>query len=525
MTTSLLPVQPNDGPLAEEAARRSSGGTRRSAPRPALDDVRLRAEAGVIPQEPAQPASVGTSPGAPHRLWGGRFGGGGPAPALERLNRSVDVDFRLWPHDVRLSKAWAVALSLAGVLTADEARRMEAALDAVGERLASGEGPTAADEDVHTVIDRLLHQEAGAELAAKLHTGRSRNDQVATATRLWAAGAARDLAEAVRALQAAVADQAEALGAAVMPAYTHLQQAQPVLAAHWMLAHFWALERDRGRMAAARRGALAALPLGSGAIAGSAYPIDRVLLKESLGFAAPSPNSIDAVGDRDFVAELLFAVTLLCTHLSRLAEDLIVFGSSEFGFVRFGDRFTTGSSMMPQKRNPDVLELARGSGARVLGDLMALLATLKGLPSGYSKDLQDDKRALFGAVDMTTLVLPAVTGALAELRFDTRRMREAIVGATLATDLADYLVRKGATFRESHEAVGRLVRESEQSGCDLHALPYASLTAAHPLFDRDAFDCLSPRHSIERRAVDGGTAPDAVSAQLETARRALESKD
>ena len=515
MTTTLHPVQPNDGPLAEERASAPVRRVSASTPAPTAASVR---NDRVTPQEPAQPASVGASP---HRLWGGRFGGGGPAPALNRLNRSVDVDFRLWPHDVRLSKAWAVALSLAGVLTADEARRMEAALDAVGERLAGGEGPTAADEDVHTVIDRLLHEEAGSELASKLHTGRSRNDQVATATRLWTAQAAQELSAAVRELQGVLADQAEALGPAVMPAYTHLQQAQPVLAAHWMLAHFWAFERDRARLAAARRGALAALPLGSGAIAGSAYPIDRVLLKESLGFTAPSPNSLDAVGDRDFVAELLFAVTLLGTHLSRLAEDLIVFGSSEFGFVRFGDSFTTGSSMMPQKRNPDALELARASGARFLGDLVALLATLKGLPSGYSKDLQEDKRALFDAVDAASLVLPAVAGALAELRFDTRRMREAIVGATLATDLADYLVRKGATFREAHEAVGRLVREAEQTACELHALPFASLTAAHPLFARDAFDCLSPRSSIERRAVDGGTAPDAVEAQLVAAKVAL----
>ena len=526
MTTTLYPVQPNDGPLASELGARRSALGRRASGAAAQVDVVPNAD-GTRPEgtRPSAESRVPSADAAPHRLWGARFAGGGPAPALERLNRSVDVDFRLWPYDVQLSKAWAVALWNAGVLTADEGRRMEAALDQVREQLAAGAGPTAADEDVHTVIDRLLHQAAGSELASKLHTGRSRNDQVATATRLWSADAARDLGEAVRTLQATLADQAESLGAAVMPAYTHLQQAQPVLAAHWVLAHFWAFERDRSRLAAARRAALAALPLGSGAIAGSAYPIDRVLLKESLGFAAPSPNSIDAVGDRDFVAELLFAVALLCTHLSRLAEDLIVFGSSEFGFVRFGDRFTTGSSMMPQKRNPDVLELARASGARVLGDLTALLATLKGLPSGYSKDLQDDKRALFDAVDKAALVLPAVAGALAEIRFDTRRMREAIVGATLATDLADYLVRKGATFRESHEAVGRLVRESEQRGCELHALPYATLSAAHPLFERDAFDALSPRHSIERRAVDGGTAPDAVGAQLEAARRALEMND
>jgi argininosuccinate lyase len=477
----------------------------------------------VTTGETAVPVPVGKAPttaDGTHKLWGGRFAAG-PSEVLDAVNRSIGTDFRLWPHDVRLSKAWAVALWHAGVVTLEESQALEAGLDRVAARLAAGEQPVQSDEDVHTLIDRLLHEEAG-ETASKLHTGRSRNDQVATATRLWAADAAAALDAAVRALEAVLLAQAEALATAgaLMPAYTHLQRAQPVAAAHWMLAHFWPLERDRQRLAAAARAA-GVLPLGSGAVAGSAYPVSRVLLKESLGFAAVSPNSIDAVSDRDFVAELLFACTLLGTHLSRLAEDLIVYGSSEFGFVRFGEAFTTGSSMMPQKRNPDALELARGSGARTLGDLVSLLATLKGLPSGYNKDLQDDKRALFDAVDAMRLVLPAVAGALAECAFDHARMRAAVDGAMMATDLADYLVRKGATFREAHGVVGRLVREAEQAQCELHSLPLRSYSAAHPLFASDVFDALSPLASMERREVEGGTGPQALKAQLAQARAAL----
>jgi argininosuccinate lyase len=463
--------------------------------------------------------AAGATADGTHKLWGGRFAGA-PAAALEALNRSIGVDFRLWPHDVRLSKAWAVALWNAGVLTLEESARMEAGLDAVAERIAAGAQPVASDEDVHTMIDRLLHDEVG-ELASRLHTGRSRNDQVSTATRLWAADAVAELDSLVRALQQVLVEHAAAHEADLMPAYTHLQRAQPVSVAHWLLAHFWPLERDRARLAHAARAA-SVLPLGSGAVAGCAFPVSRVLLKESLGFAALSPNSIDAVGDRDFVADLLYAAAMLGAHLSRLAEDLILFGSSEFGFVKFGDAFSTGSSMMPQKRNPDALELARGSGARMLGDLTSLLATLKGLPSGYNKDLQDDKRALFDAVDTLRLVLPATAGAVAELRFDTARMRAALASTMMATDLADYLVGKGSTFREAHASVGRLVREAEEDGVELHMLPYASFAAAHPGFDLDVFDALAARASVERREVEGGTGPVAVRAQLEAARLALQ---
>jgi argininosuccinate lyase len=458
-----------------------------------------------------------------HRLWGGRFAAES-APALEALNRSVGTDFRLWPFDVRLSMAWAVALWDAGVITLEESQRLEAGLEAVRRRLAAGAVPEAADEDVHTMIDRMLHAEVG-ELAARLHTGRSRNDQVATATRLWCADAVTTMDAAMRALQEVLVDQASGLGDALMPGYTHLQRAQPVAAAHWLLAHFWPLERDRARLATASRSALAALPLGSGAIAGCAYPISRVLLKESLGFSGVSANSVDAVGDRDFVVELLFATALIASHLSRLAEDLVLFGSSEFGFVQFGEAYTTGSSMMPQKRNPDALELARASSGRTLGDLIALLVTLKGLPSGYNKDLQDDKRSLFDAVDTLLLVLPAVAGAAAELTFRVDRMQAAVASPMMATDLADYLVERGVTFREAHRVVGELVRTADIRGVELHELPFAEYTSAHRAFGMDVFDALSPCHSVERRNIEGGTGPAAVRAQLEAAFASLKKGD
>lgn len=454
-----------------------------------------------------------------HKLWGGRFAGG-PSPLLDAINRSIGTDFRLWPHDVRLSKAWALALSKAGVYTAHEAEAVRAGLDRVAMRLADGAQPIATDEDIHTMIDRLLHEEAGT-VAGKLHTGRSRNDQVATASRLWTMDACRKLDAAIRDLQQALLTQAETIAEAILPAYTHLQRAQPVSGAHWLLSHFWPLERDRVRLANAMRNA-AVLPLGSGAIAGSAFPVPRDILRDELEFASISPNSIDATGDRDFVAETLFVCTMTAVHCSRIAEDLIVYGSSEFGFVKFGDGFSTGSSMMPQKRNPDVFELARGSGARVLGDLVSLLGTIKGLPSGYSKDLQDDKRALFNAVDLLHLVLPAMAGAISELRFNRDRMRTAVSSAMMATDLADYLVKKGATFREAHGAVGSLVRQAEEAGIEMTELPADAFSTAHPLFGDDARDALGAEASLAARNIAGGTGPEAVKAQIAQAHAALQ---
>src|SRR3954466_2794646 len=453
-----------------------------------------------------------------HKLWGGRFATP-TAAALEALNRSIGVDFRLWPFDISLSQAWAVALWGAGVLTLEESKKIERGLEVVGQKIGAGAPLLASDEDVHTLIDRLLHDEIGG-VASKLHTGRSRNDQVATATRLWSMDAAVRLDAAVRALQQTMVDQAHGLETALMPAYTHMQRAIPVSGAHWLLSHFWPLERDRARLRASRSAA-AILPLGSGAVAGSAYPISRVLLQGSLGFGGITQNSIDAVSDRDFVAEILFACTLVATHLSRFAEDLIIYGTAEFGFVKFGEKFTSGSSMMPQKRNPDALEIARGSAARLLGDLTALLALLKGLPSSYNKDLQDDKRVLFDAIDTISLVLPAFAGALGECQFQPDRMEAALSSSMMATDLADYLVRKGATFREAHSAVGKLVRLAEERSCELGALASMDFASAHKLFGADIADALSARSSLGHRDVPGGTGPRAVADQIKSARSAL----
>jgi len=450
-----------------------------------------------------------------HKLWGGRFAGG-PAPELEAVNRSIGTDLRLWPFDITLSKAWAAGLATAGVLSADDVRAIDAGLDRVAVRIGAGEAPIASDEDVHTFVDRLLHEEAG-EPAGRLHTGRSRNDQVATGTRLWAMDACARLDGLVRDLQRAIVGQAEQHLHTLMPAYTHLQRAQPVSVAHWMLSHFWPLVRDRTRIGAARSAA-AVLPLGSGAIAGSAFAVPREQLRAALGFEHLSPNSIDAVGDRDFVADLLYALTMLGAHLSRIGEDLILFGSSEFGFVRFSDAFSTGSSMMPQKRNPDALELARGSGARVLGDLVALVATIKGLPSGYNKDLQEDKRTLFDAVDAITLLLPAVSGSIATLTVNADRTRAAVSSSMMATDLADYLVRKRVTFRDAHGAVGRLVREAEEKGVDLSSLPLVSFQAANSAFAADVLSELDPKTSVSHREITGGTGPRAVLEQLALAK-------
>jgi argininosuccinate lyase len=457
----------------------------------------------------------------PHQLWGGRFDAA-PADALRALNNSIGTDLRLWPHDIRLSKAWARGLAAAGIYSVADAESVVAGLDRVANRLSAGVPVLPSDEDVHTLVDRLLHEEVG-EPASRLHTGRSRNDQVATGSRLWVMAALDRIDAAVRGVQDVILDHAERLLAsgAVMPAYTHLQRAQPILAAHWMLAHCWPLVRDRERLRQSRDRA-AVLPLGSGAIAGTAFPIPREQIQKELGFASCSPNSIDATGDRDFVADALYAVALLGVHLSRLAEDVILFGTSEFGFVRFGDAFSTGSSMMPQKRNPDVFEIARGAPGRLVGDLHGVLMALKGLPSGYNKDLQDDKRALFDACDTIELVLPALAGALAECRFDEARMRAAVTGGLLATDLADYLVDRGVPFREAHGVVGRLVRESEQRGIPFEALPLDVLTAAHSAIQPDVRSALTVEASLARRTVPGSTGPAAVAEQLREARLAVD---
>jgi argininosuccinate lyase len=467
--------------------------------------------------KPTAPRAKSREAGA-HKLWGGRFAGG-PAPELEAVNRSIGTDIRLWPHDVKLSQAWAEALGVAGVLSKSDVKAIVTGLDNVAARIGAGEQPIASDEDVHTFVDRLLHQEAGAP-ASRLHTGRSRNDQVATGSRMWTMAAIDRIDALVRRVQEALLAQATPHVDALMPAYTHMQRAQPVSVGHWFLSHFWPLARDRQRLAAARRSA-AVLPLGSGAVAGSAFPVSRESLRATLGFAEISQNSIDAVGDRDFIADTLYALTTLGTHLSRLAEDLILFGSSEFAFVRFGDAYSTGSSMMPQKRNPDALELARGSAGRMLGDLVALLATLKGLPSGYNKDLQEDKRYLFSACEGMELLLPAVAGSVSTLKVERAAMRAALTSAMMATDLADYLVRRGVTFREAHSAAGQLVRAAEEQGIEISALPFSRFKTAHASFGRDVLQELSPEIAVGHRAITGGAAPAAVRGQLVAARKVL----
>ena len=459
------------------------------------------------------------TPPTEHRLWGGRFEGA-PAPSLEELNRSLDVDRRLWREDIEGSVAWVQALLRAGVLQPDEAGTLDTGLRRVAHRLEEQFPVDAADEDIHTLVERLLYEEVGA-VAGKLHTGRSRNDQVATDARLWTLRACGRIERELRAVQRALLEQAADHVDVLMPAYTHLRRAQPVRVAHWLLAHFWALQRDRDRLAAAVE-RVSVLPLGSGAISGSGFAVDRTLLKELLGFRHVSQNSMDAVGDRDWVCEVLFVTSMVATHLSRLAEDLIIFSSDEFRYVHLPEAFTTGSSLMPQKRNPDGLELARGMAARSIGDLTSGLAMLKGTPSGYNKDFQEDKRLLFGAVDAMEVLLPTTRETIAGLRFDTDRLSVAVSDeALLATDLADELVRRGLPFRESHAAVGRLLRVADRHGVPVSQLPETAWAEAHPLFVTPRLPVVSPEASVDARATDGGTARPAVLRQLVAARDAL----
>src|SRR5213080_424572 len=452
-----------------------------------------------------------STPPAPHQMWGGRFSLG-PSEALDALNRSLPVDHRLWPQDVTASKAWVHALGRVGVLTSAEESQLLDGLDRVAERLADGAAIGAPDEDVHTLVERLLYEEVGAA-AGKLHTGRSRNDQVATDLRLWTLDAIDQLDADLATLGRTLVARAREGIDQILPGYTHGQRAQPVRWAYVLLAHAWPLVRDRQRLADARR-RVAELPLGSGALAGSGFPVDRVLLKEALGFRSVSANALDATGDRDFVAEVLFALTLVGTHLSRLAAELVLYSSAEFGFVRLSDDFSTGSSLLLQKRNPDVLELARAKSGRVLGDLVALLTTLKGLPAGYSKDLQEDKPLLFDAFDTLGLVLPAVTGAIAALTVDAERMRAALDASLRATDLADLLVESGVPFRESHGLVGRLVREAERSGVPLDQVPIPAAAALHPALGAALAQLGTWEDSIEGRATPGGASRASVDEQL-----------
>lgn len=459
------------------------------------------------------------NPSAEHRMWGGRFTGG-PARSLEELNRSLDVDRRLWAEDIDGSRAWVQALHRAGVLTADEAHTLDSGLRVVADRLGQDFPENATDEDIHTLVERMLYDVVGA-VAGKLHTGRSRNDQVATDARLWTMHACARLERELCALQQALLDQAVATVDLLMPSYTHLRRAQPIRVAHWLLGHFWALQRDRERLIAAVE-RVAVLPLGSGAISGSGFAVDRTLLKELLGFSTISHNSIDAVGNRDWICEVLFVGAMLATHLSRLAEDLIILSSDEFRFIKLPEAYTTGSSLMPQKRNPDGLELARGMAARALGDLTASLALVKGTPSGYNKDFQEDKRLLFSTVDALEALLPPTRETIAGLQFRADALAAALADESLlATDLADELVRRGVPFREAHGAVGRLLRALDARGCALAELPSSVWADAHPAFLQPALPVVTAEASVEARAVPGGTARAAVLAQIDAGRSVL----
>lgn len=436
-------------------------------------------------------------------LWGGAFSQ--PTDdAVRRLNDSLRFDWRLYDVDITGSIAWAHALADAGVITEAEYAALADGLERVRGEFAAGAFKAApGDEDIHTAVERRLGEIVG-EVAGKLHTGRSRNDQVATDVLLWLLRAQEDIVRAALPLAEALLDQAQRGRDAVMPGYTHLQPAQPVTAAHWWLSHFWPLTRDLDRLAGLADRWREKCPLGSGALAGTPYPINRQRLAERLGFRRATPNSLDAVADRDHVAEFLFALALLGTHLSRLAEDLILYANPALGFVRLDERYSTGSSLMPQKRNPDPLELARGKAGRLIGDLAGLLATLKGLPTAYNKDLQEDKEPLFDATDTMLALLPPLAGLVRTVRIVPARMEAALDEGMLATDLADYLVGKGVPFRQAHGLAGRAVRAAEERGVPLSGLPLDDYRAISEAFEDDVRAVFDFRAAAARRAAEGG---------------------
>jgi argininosuccinate lyase len=442
-------------------------------------------------------------------------------PAAWQLNASLSFDRRLASQDVRGSLAWAAALEKAGVLTAAEYGQILAGLSQLDAEFEQGSFAfQPQDEDIHSAVERRLVELIGPQ-GGKLHTGRSRNDQVVTDFRLWLMDHIPQVDSGLRELQGALLARAESDLELIMPGYTHLQRAQPVLLSHWWLSHFWPLQRDRQRLVEQTR-RVAVMPLGSGALAGTPFPIDREALAEALGFAAVCPNSIDGVSDRDFAAEFLFAAALVGVHLSRLAEALIIFSSAEFGFVAGSDAFSTGSSLMPQKKNPDVFELARGKSGTLIGLLGGLLAALKGLPSAYDKDLQEDKVPVFAAYDTLEALLPVLAEALRELTVHPERMQAGIDSEMLATDLADYLVERGVPFREAHALVGQVLRIAISKGISLARLPLQDYRSVDQAFDFDLFTVFDPQRSIARRLASGGTALPAVLAQIVQAKSALD---
>ncbi|MBA2609894.1 MAG: argininosuccinate lyase [Actinobacteria bacterium] len=440
-------------------------------------------------------------------LWHGRFADG-PAESLWQFTVSLPFDQLLGPDDIVASKAHVRGLVRGALLTQREGDTLLAALDQVASELSDNSFKFVdSDEDIHTAIERRVTEMAG-DTGAKLHTGRSRNDQVATAFRLWCKRAATEVALDVLALQNVLLGRAAEVGNAYMPGYTHLQRAQPILLAHHLLAHGWALSRDVDRLVDART-RLDVSPLGAGALAGSSLPLDPDGVAEELGFARCFDNSLDVTSDRDFVAELLHTIALLGVHLSRIGEEVVLWSTEEFGFLKLADAYSTGSSMLPQKKNPDIAELARGKAGRLIGHAAGFLATLKGLPLAYNRDLQEDKEPLFDAVDQIRLALAALGGLLATATFDLPRMADAAdAPSAAAVDLAEWLVEQGTPFREAHAVVGAIVRDS----LDRH-VPMAELVEAHPNLGPDAVALLGIGVAVTRRQTPGGTGPDQVAEQ------------
>ncbi len=456
------------------------------------------------------------------KMWGGRFDRPPDANFYE-FQRSFSFDRRLLPYELAVDRAWARALEGAGILTADEARQILAALDQI-ERRAQAE-PSWLDnspaEDVHHFVELHLVEILGP-LGSKLHTGRSRNELVATDFRMFIQDAAHATRRAVAALAAALVEQAERHFGEPMPGATHLQRAQPILFSHFLLAHAEAFLRDTERLAAAAARA-DVCPMGSGALAGCAFPIDRLGIARELGFSRITANSLDAVSDRDFALDYLFALAGLAIHLSRLAEDFVLFASQEFGFLVLPDEFSTGSSLMPQKKNPDAWELLRGKAGRITGALFGLLTTLKGLPSSYQRDLQEDKEGVFAAHDQALAMVAVATGAVAATEINSARMREAASDpALLATEAAIYLVERGLPFRQAHEIVGRICREAERCGQSWATFPLAKLKTFSPLFSEDLHQALTIEAALARQRVPGGTAPEAVRAAIADYRTRLQ---
>ena len=450
------------------------------------------------------------------RLWGGRMSTD-PNPGFAQLNASLRYDVRLYAEDIQASKAWAAALQRAGILTEDESEAIQSGLDSVTSTFEDGSfEPLPTDEDIHTAVERLLTERIGS-VGGKLHTGRSRNDQVATDFRLWVMRACDRIDAEILELAGALLQSAEEGLTLAMPGYTHMRPAQPITWGHWALAAFWPLVRGRDRFAHARSLA-AALPLGSAALAGTAYPIDRQMIAKDLGFESVIPNSIDAISDRDFALEFLFAAASLGVNLSRFAEALILYSGSEFQFIELDDAYVTGSSIMPHKKNPDALELTRGKAGGMIGHLVGLLTTLKGLPSAYDKDLQEDKQPVFDVHDTLMAILPVLTGLIQTMRLRPERMAQAIAPELMAVDLADYLVGKGVPFREAHDVVSKAVRLSEAQEVSLAEAPPEFFEDLHKNFEGDVIDVFNVQESLERRSEEGGTAFTAVRSQLDAAK-------